>query len=421
MQLKPEIVQKLSLELKLTPSLIQKLEVLQLPILKLEETIREEIESNPVIEPDDEVEPQESVWDMVFDGSTVKEDDDDFDPLNLIPSEKSISDRLLEQAKLELDGRELEIAKYIISNLDERGFFSESSESVAEAFGVSVEDVERIRNFIKTLEPVGCASRNALEAMRAQARELGYSEKLIEALNDIELFVKDPKSFELKRGIKAEDFKAMLKSLDLEPGRDEKRLAVFPDVRVWKENGRLRVEVLSPKKVRFRVNSSYLKLADTQDLKNYLRQHYQRAISLKKAIEQRNETLKRVCTEIFKRQIRFFDEGFDVLVPLSYREIADALSIHESTVSRAVKDKFVQTPLGIFPLKSFFKRSVSGRSADKIKEQIKKIIDSENKKKPYSDAKIAKILEQMGIKIARRTVAKYREELGIPGAFERKR
>ncbi|MEO2067936.1 MAG: RNA polymerase sigma-54 factor, partial [Desulfurobacteriaceae bacterium] len=179
------------------------------------------------------------------------------------------------------------------------------------------------------------------------------------------------------------------------------------------------VEAVNPKNFSIKINSYYLKYASNEELKKFIEENYKRALGLKKAIEQRAETLKKIGKAIFRIQKEFLKDG-ETLKPLSYQEIAEMLSLHESTVSRAVKDKFVETPFGTFPLKFFFRRGISKKSVDSIKEKIRKIIESEDKKKPLSDSKIAEILKSQGIKIARRTVAKYREEMGIPGAFERR-
>jgi len=155
-----------------------------------------------------------------------------------------------------------------------------------------------------------------------------------------------------------------------------------------------------------------------EGLKKFIKEKYQRALWLKKAIDQRRETLEKVLRELFKRQREFLKDG-KTLKTVTLSEIASALSLHESTVSRALKDKFIETPFGVYPSKFFF-RGASENSQKSLKEAIREIIESEDKRKPYSDSKIAQLLKERGFKVARRTVAKYREEMGIPGAFKRR-
>ncbi|OMH40813.1 RNA polymerase factor sigma-54 [Desulfurobacterium indicum] len=432
MEIKPELQQQLGLELKLTPVLLQNIELLQLPILELENLIKDEIETNPLIEIEYEQseaaeknESNESVWDFVVDGGNlfVKDDSEVFDPLSIKASPVSLRDRLLKQASLEFEKEDFEVARFIIDNLDRKGFLAVSVEEIARFLSVPVCKVESVRKRILHFDPVGCASLSLIECLKVQAEELGIDDKFLKAIDELELLRKNRKRFLEKTGLtegELEKFLAVLKHLDPQPGIEVETVRITPDLIVYLENGKPVVKILKTKTFNFRINSSYLRSADTEKLKKYLNEKYQRALNLKKAIEQRNATLKAIAEVVFSHQIEFLKHGESAIKPLSYREIAGRLSIHESTISRAVKDKFVETPFGVYPFKIFFKRSVSGTSVDVIKKAIKEIIESEDKKKPLSDSKIAQLLGKRGIKIARRTVAKYREEMGIPGAFERK-
>ncbi|WP_456397478.1 RNA polymerase factor sigma-54 [Desulfurobacterium sp.] len=432
MEVKPELQQQLKLELKLTPALLQNIELLQLSILELENLIRDEIEANPLIEIEDEQnevveknEISESVWDFVVDGGNlfVKDDSEVFDPLSIKASPVSLRDKLLKQVHLEFEKEDLEVARFIVDNLDKRGFLAVSIEEIARSLSVPVDRVESVRKRILHFDPVGCAALSLIECLKAQAEELGIDDKFVRAIDEIELLRKNKKRFLEKTGLteeELEEFLGILKHLDLQPGLEVETVRVIPDLIVYLENGKPVVKILKTKTFSFRINPSYLRSADTDKLKKYLNEKYQRALNLKKAIEQRNATLKAIGEAVFSHQVEFLKHGEFAIKPLSYKEIAEKLSIHESTISRAVKDKFVETPFGVYPFKVFFKRSVSGTSVDVIKEAIREIIENEDKKRPLSDSKIAQLLGKRGIKIARRTVAKYREEMGIPGAFERK-
>jgi RNA polymerase sigma-54 factor len=418
MEQKLEISTSLSLELKLTPALIQSIQLLQLPLQRLEVFLKDEIEANPLIEPEEEI---ESVWETI-DVPTVKREEE-FDVISIQPSAPTLREKLLQQARLEFDGKELEVAKLIIDNLNRSGYLEIEEEEIAVKSSCSTEIVKKVRNTIKRFEPVGCACYSLKESFKVQMEELSIQRKFIEIVDEIDTLRKSKKKFVEKTGISEKELEEFLKALKLlnpEPGNIESTtVKIVPDITVHIKGGRVKVEITELSSFKFRVNNSYLKYADTKELKNYLVTKYQRAMNLKKAIEQRKKTLKAIAEFVFSHQIEFLRNGKEIR-PLLYKDVSEKLSIHESTVSRAVKEKFVQTPHGVFPFRTFFKRSISGMATDRIKSEIKKIIDQEDKKKPLGDSKIAEILKERGIKIARRTIAKYREEMGIPNAFERR-
>jgi RNA polymerase sigma-54 factor len=426
MTVEPRYDLEIFTQLKLTPGIYLHLEVLQLPLLRLEEAIKNEVEENPFLEFEEEQEKKEEVEDreipeFIFEGGNVFPVERD--EKNVIPSRLSLRESLLQQAAAEFDGKELEIAKFIIENLDERGFLNLKEEEIAEEISVPVETVRRVREIIKHFTPVGCASYSVKEAFKAQLQELEAPQKFISAIDHMELLLKNSKDFQKKVGFtekELKEFLTLLKRLDPQPGNfGDFNVKIVPDLRVYLKDESVVVEVLQSVTFNLKINTFYLKHATREELKKYIYEKYQRAINLKKAIEQRNETLRKIGKVVFEHQREFLKDG-KTLKPLSYHEVAEKLSIHESTISRAVKDKFVETPYGIYPLKFFFKKGISGISVESVKERIKEIIEKEDKKKPLSDSKIAEILKKEGIKIARRTVAKYREEMGIPSAFERR-
>jgi RNA polymerase sigma-54 factor len=417
---------KLSLQLKLTPSIYLHLEILQLPLLKLEEAIKNEIEENPLLEVEEDEDTEKilekkEIPEFIFEGGNVFPAEEE--ERIVIPAKISLRESLLSQARAELEGKELEVARMIIENLDENGFLKLKEEEIAKELSVGVQTVKKVREFVKQLTPTGCASYSVKEAFKAQLQELEVPKKFIFALDHLELLTKSEKEFQEKTGLTYEELKEflrLLRRLDPKPGNlGDFNVKIIPDLKVYLRGKSVIVEVLKPDWFKLKVNTFYLKHATTEELRKYIYEKYQRAINLKKAIEQRNETLRKIGEFVFKHQKAFLKDG-KTLKPLSYQKIAEELSIHESTVSRAVKDKFVETPYGVYPLKFFFKKGIGGISTESVKERIRQIIESEDKKKPLSDSKIAEILKKEGIKIARRTVAKYREEMGIPGAFERR-
>ena len=415
---------ELSLQLKLTPGLYLQLELLQLPILKLEEVIKNELEENPFLEVEEEEKEvnAEPIPDFIFEGGNVFVSDEEVE--QPIPDKKSLRDILLQQARWDLTEKEFKVAEFIVDNLDYRGFLTLKEEEIADKLGVPVSLVRKVREFVKSLTPVGCASYTVKEAFEAQLKELGASDKYVKAVDYLDVLAKSREDFREKSGLsedELEEFLSLLRRLDAEPGNmGDFNPVISPDAKVYLLKGKVIVEIVEPPTFKLRVNPFYLKYADNKELKKYVNEKYQRALFIYKAIQQRKETLRKIVECIFNEQIEFLKDGKTVK-PLNYRQIAEMTGMHESTVSRAVKDKFVETPFGVYPLKFFFKKSVSGTSVDAVKEKIREIIDKEDKRRPLSDSKIAEELKRLGIKIARRTVAKYREEMGIPGAFERRK
>ena len=414
----------ISQQLRLTPSTILSLKVLQLPLHSLEEFLKNEIETNPLIEveEDDSLEKSsEGSFDFLFEGGSFFYPEEEEE--KQVPSKKSVREALKEQIVGEFDGIEREIALHILNNLDFRGFLLLSEEEISSEFGVPVETVRSVRERFKRLSPVGCGSYSLKELLKVQLEEMGAPKKLIDSLSHLE-YISSPSTFIAKSGLSRSEFEELLsylKRCDTRPGEGgEFNAAVKPDVKVrLNGKGELEVEVLSPGAFNIRINSYYLKYASREELKRFVQEKYQRALHLKKALDQRRETLEKVVRKVFEFQRDFLKDG-KTLKPLTLSDIASSLSVHESTVSRALKDKFVETPFGVFPAKFFFGRGSASVTADAVKEAIREIVESEDKRKPLSDSKIAKLLEERGFKVARRTVAKYREELGIPGAFKRR-
>ena len=416
----------LTQQLKLTPSVVLSLKLLQLPVASLEEFLRNEVESNPLIELEEEASSsiaseQKESFDFVFEGGNVfvPEERDEV----VVPSRESVYEKLRQQVFSEFEGKAREIALYILENLDSKGFLTLSVEEISSRFGVSTEFVEEVRNRFKRLTPVGCGSYSLRELLQVQLEEMGAPPKLINSLSYLE-YISSPSTFRAKAGLTEGEFEELLSYLrrcDTRPGEGgEFNTAVKPDARVWLDrDGTVRVEVLLPGFFNFRINSYYLKHASREELKKFIQEKYQRALWLKKAIDQRRETLEKVLKALFERQKEFLKDG-KTLKPMTLSDLASSLSIHESTVSRALKDKLIETPYGTYPAKFFFKKPFNSSSSGDVKEAIREIIESEDKSKPYSDSKIAQLLKERGFKVARRTVAKYREEMGIPGAFRRR-
>ncbi len=408
-----ELSANVSQQLKLTPSVSLSLEILQLSSLDLENFLISELEANPLVEIEDNVS-------FVLENSKTYYYEEDFDSEFKRP--ESISEILKEQINLEFDGAEKDVALFIVNNLDRRGLLLVAEEEISEKFNIDIGTVKRIRERVKRLNPVGCGSYSVKELLQVQFEEMGAPTKFIDALSYFE-FLPSPSTFKLKTGLSNGDYEEFLsyfRRCDLRPFDSASLNApVRPEAKVWLEKGEVKLKIFELKKFNFKINNFYLKHAGNKELRKFILEKYQRALSLKRAIEQRKETLERVIKAVFEEQKEFLLDGMS-LKPLTLSEISKKVSLHESTVSRCISGKFVETPFGVYPLKFFFPKGSRELTTDRIKEMIREIIENEDKRKPLSDRKISQILEERGFKIARRTVTKYRESLGIPGAFERK-
>lgn len=469
---------KVSNTLSLTPQLQQAIKLLQLSSLELEQEIQLQLESNPLLEKIDEafssVEieekednslqdelsreipgdlPVDTQWDDIYTHqSTVQampeyEEREDNRVLN-----ESLAGHLLWQINLlHLSEVEKVIAYCIVDALDERGYLDSSLDELlfaaqhvlAQIDGFSTEieldEVEVVLKHIQHLEPVGIGARNLVECLSLQLDSLSenipiktYAQQLLNhadllLANDIHRLMKQTHLSlqQLKQALQ------LLKSFDPTPGAQfqaKDQDYQIPDVVVQKKQQQWHI-FLNPDVVpKLRVNPYYagmIRRADQSDDNQYLRTHMLEAKNFIKGIEERHKTLLRVTTCIVEHQKAFFEIGPEGMKPLVLREIAEELDLHESTISRVTTNKYMLTPRGLFELKYFFSSHVATAeggecSSTAIRAMIKKIIASENPKKPYSDNKIAQLLQDDGIDVARRTIAKYRESLHIPASSERK-
>ena len=424
--------------------------------------------------------PVDSDWDTMFDGtagssSSGNHEDDDYDFEGRNSAPESIYDNLLWQLNLtNMSDLDRVIAMAIIEAIDPKGYLSQTVEEIRdcvlaqkdvvadiialqqqelEAFGVQLhhddgeedtpvtrEEVLAVLHRIQQFDPPGVAARDLRECLLIQLRQLPKSpdredaillvDMFIEALGarDFTLIMRKTKLTEnrLKTAI------ALVQTLNPYPGSSveaDETQYVIPDVIVRKDKNRWRVELNPEATPRLKVNSSYASLiqrADNSSDNTFLKNNLQEARWFIKSLQSRNETLLKVATKIVEHQIGFLEHGEEAMKPLVLHDIAEAVSMHESTISRVTTQKFMHTPRGVFELKYFFSSHVSTGSGGEcsstaIRAIIKKLISAENPKKPLSDSKIADILADQDIQVARRTIAKYREAMLIPPSNERKR
>jgi RNA polymerase sigma-54 factor len=475
-------VQRLSQQLVMTPQLQQAIKLLQLSRLELEEMISQELQENPTLEespagepenqplkPEEElperIEAPEPVrelsaadkigtldWQDYLDthsnslhGSLTAEsggDEDEGPPSweNTLTKKTSLEDHLVWQLRMSrLSEDEEKVGHYIIGNLAENGFLALSLDEVCEATGGAPEAAEAVLKKIQFFDPPGVAARDLRECLLIQLQNLGLADSLAARIVSDHLAQLENRRFEkLARelGITVDEIvvaSQVIASLEPRPARgyDEEEIrTIIPDVSVEKISDEWVIFLNDEGLPRLRVSSFYRRLASQQGeeeekARQYLQEKVRAATWLIKSIHQRQQTLYRVTQSIFKFQREFLETGVSQLRPMVLKDVAEDIGMHESTVSRATANKYVHTPHGLFELKYFFQSGLhSGNGEDvaseSVKDKIRGIISAEDPKKPFSDQHIAKLLSDDAIGIARRTVAKYREAMGILPSSKRR-
>ena len=485
MALEAKLVQKLGQSLTMTPQLQQAIKLLQLGRLEYQEAIERELLENPVLEelrdddsyngssgdhdpasqetvifdgsndssekPSDGDTPEAKVdWEDYlesfsdYSGASTPKGTVDFDDKptveNTVFRSETLSEYLVSQIRhLELSEDELKIASIIIGNLDKDGYLCLEHEEIAQECQVSVADVAHVINEIRYIDPVGIGARNLTECLLIQLDNLGLADGIESKIIAQHLDKLEKRKYEAiakDLGVptqKIYDAIKVIQSLEPRPGRqfanDDIRYVV-PDVYVQKHNGEYVISLNEDGLPKLRVSPYYLKVLQDKEsegkaAKNYLHERLKAASWLIKSIHQRQNTIFRVAESIVKFQKDFLDFGIDKLKPLVLRDVAQDIGMHESTVSRVTTNKYIHTPQGVFELKYFFttgiKSSQGDMSSSSVKERIRTLIASEDEKKPFSDQDIVEVMKTENIDIARRTVAKYRESLGIPSSSQRKK
>jgi RNA polymerase sigma-54 factor len=462
---------KLQLQLRqtqtLAPQLIQSLKMLQMPALRLEQTIRQELATNPLLEEIDELEPEtkeEAEFDVAEEPSADgKEesvdweeflgDDDDGYKANdnrevkeeIIQGSAAQTDNLyhhlLEQLHLlKLTQEEQLIGEYIIGNISPEGYLTFSVDEMAAELKLSKEKIETVLKMIQRFDPSGVGARDLRESLLIQLQDKGLQDTLAYRIVDQYITELDRKSIlQLSRLMSASEEKVqtameVIKTLSPTPahGRfDQGAMPVVPDLIVERLDEGYVVMHNDAHMPRLRISQSYRQLVkrgntSTEDTKNYIKQKLEQARWLLNAINQRRSTMIRVMESIIARQKEFFDKGPAFLRPLIMEDIAQMVNMNVATISRVSNGKYVQTPFGVYEIKHFFNSGIArddgtDMSKRSVKQRIEEIIRAESTEQPLSDQEIYRQLNDEGIKLARRTVTKYREELKIPPARLRRR
>ena len=432
MELGFNLKQEQTIKLTLTPQLRQAIEILQFSSVELLEYLHEQQLENPLIE-------LEGLYQYIHDvpgtgAPRPKEENQWFS--QVIAASATLHERLEAQLmEFSLTEKQKQICKYLIGNVDERGYLDISVEEAAALLGVEESEIEQAIALLQQMDPPGVGARNLNECLLLQLRRLSPEDALAirlveEALE--ELAQGKIQQLAQRYGVTPAEVQQAydrIQALNPHPGlalNTEAPRYLIPDVQIEKVNGEYVVLLLDHWLPHFRINPAYHQLMHNSDeqVAGYLREKLNAALWIAKSIEQRRQTLYRVVECLVEEQKDFLEKGPAFLRPLTLKQVAEKLGMHESTVSRATSGKYAQTPLGLIELKAFFTHSIGAEddvSPERAKLRMKALIDSEDKRKPLSDQKLAELLAAEGICLSRRTVAKYREEMRIPSSAKRKR
>lgn len=470
MAMKASLQLRVGTQLTMTPQLQQAIALLQLSTLDLRQEIQQALESNPMLELDDGF-GEQAVGDAESDdwsSEIPSELSTDSDWTDTYPdhgmssgssgegpdferqaSEQTLAGHLIWQlAMTDLSERQRQIAESLIDAVDGTGYLAQPLEEIRDGLrqqgleGLPTREVEQVLLRLQQFEPTGVFARDLRECLMLQLATLPDDTPLLPQARRLvrqflEALAADDRRL-LKRRLGLDDDAldeviALVRSLNPRPGGAFAEVGsnyITPDLIAYHDESGWRVELNAEALPRLRIQPDYVALvrrADKSQDNQFLKDHLQEARWLMKSLASRNDTLLRVGREIMARQIDFLEQGEEAMKPLVLADIAQVVEMHESTISRVTTQKFVHTPRGVFELKYFFSSHVGGNgdgdahSSTAIRARIRKLIADEPPRKPLSDSRLVQLLAEDGIQVARRTVAKYREALGIPSSSERKR
>ena len=459
--LKPSLQLKLGQTLTMTPQLQQAIRLLQLPVLDLNAQIQDALEENIMLEMEDLPDVPQTSAETTAEVEAIRAEDSwqstatariqdggwngEGRPINEFADEsgQTLHDHLLWQLEMEdFEPREVIIGEALIDSINDDGYLvaelDEIHEIVAAEAEFSAAEIEATLAKIQRLDPVGVAARSISECIILQLRQLDPGTPGLQLAIDIADshldLVANRDHGELRRTLRTSeedlhDALALVKSCNPKPGLAVSPASteyVIPDVFVRKIDNRWQVEISPTGVPRLSVNQQYAQLLRGSGDHAVLRTQLQEARWLIRSLEIRNETLMKVATCIVSRQTEFLEHGDEAMKPMVLRDVAEEIGMHESTISRVTTNKYMHTPRGVFEFKYFFSSHLASatgedQSSTSVRAKIRKLIGAENPAKPLSDSKIANLLAEEGITVARRTVAKYRESMNIASSSERRK
>jgi RNA polymerase sigma-54 factor len=468
---------KLQQKLILTPSLQQAIKLLPMSTLELADMLQQEITENPLLEEEierpvtetteetptqeaadseakaeNEAKPDDSISEIDYESFFSDYLDEGYRPRtsfevpdlppieNTLSSTASLADHLAWQLRMTPnDETILELGEAIIGNIDEQGYLRASIEEICEMGNYAREEVERALEMVQGFDPIGVAARDMKECLLIQLRHLDLADTPVEKMVTEHLDLLQSHRFnDIAKAMKLPVEEVIthceiIRRLDPQPGSkftNERSHYVTPDVYVVKVDGKYEIVLNEDRLPQLRISSVYRRMLenksdDNEATRNYVKEKLRSALWLIKSVDQRQKTIYKVANSIVRQQQDFLDNGVEHLRPMVLRDVAVDIGMHESTVSRVVSNKYMHTPQGVFEMRYFFHSGIASVGGDHvssvtIKQRIRKIVEEENPKRPLSDSKIVKILEDEGLVLARRTIAKYREELRIPPSNQRK-
>ncbi len=484
MQQKLTLQAKLQQKLILTPSLQQAIKLLPMSTLELADMLQQEITENPLLEeelerpaseqqesdaeegapppetsvvetdgkPEPEPKREDSMNEIDYESFFSDYLDEGYRPRtsyeipelppieNTLSTTASLADHLDWQLRMApADETTVELGEAIIGNIDEHGYLQASVEEICDMGNYDRESVERALRLVQEFDPIGVGARDLRECLLIQLRHLDLAGTPVETMVTDHLDLLQSHRFaDIAKAMKLPveeviEHCEIIRRLDPQPGskfNTEKSHYVTPDVYVIKVDGKYEVILNEDRLPQLRISSVYKRMLENKSedyaaTRDYVKEKLRSALWLIKSVDQRQKTIYKVANSIVRQQQEFLDNGVQHLRPTVLRDVAIDIGMYESTVSRVVSNKYMHTPQGVFEMRYFFHSgiaSVGGEhvSSVTIKQRIKKIVEEENPKRPLSDSKIVKILEEDGLVLARRTIAKYREELRIPPSNQRK-
>lgn len=455
MQFELKLSPKLTYKLKLTPRMRLAISLLQMPLFKLQEYVKQQIEENPLLRSDNTEPPQERFESFPhtkdFGAGTYssgefskgenynsdEQEKQDFKE-SLLTKPLTLHEHLLKQLHLFADSElDCKIGELIIGSIDDNGYLMCSLKDIAESANTDISYVEKILSLIQTFDPAGAGAKDLRECLLLQLKIKGEENSLAGRIVDKFLPFLEKKRYKYiasKLKVSVEEVKQALKkitALEPKPGRSfnsETTICLIPDAEIRKNNRNYEV-LFHGELPHISLNAKYKQMLTQEntppDVKEYLKDRLKAAKFLIDAIAQRKETLRKVIEDVALMQKDFLDNGHDDFKPMTLEQIAARIGRHKSTVSRAMSNKYVQTPRGILELRYFLNSGIKQKdgkffSSKAAKSKIKEIIEDENKTNPLNDKQIAALLNQEKISIAPRTVTKYRNQLKIPSSKARR-